>query len=56
MMDAVEFLKAAERRYKSIPHYYANYIRLCGSDFDAYVAELEQWAAEHPTKTRQSEF
>nr|DAF41047.1 MAG TPA: Paired amphipathic helix protein [Caudoviricetes sp.] len=55
-MDAVEFLKTAERRYKSNPHDYANYIQLCGNDFGAYVDELEKWAKEHPVKTRQSEF
>lgn len=55
-MDAVEFLKTAERRYKSIPHDYANYIQLCGNDFGAYVDELEKWSKEHPAKTRQSEF
>lgn len=55
-MDAVEFLKTAERRYKSIPRDYTNYIQLCGNDFGAYVDELEKWAKEHPIKTRQSEF
>lgn len=55
-MDAFEFLKTAERRYKSNPHDYANYIQLCGNDFGAYVYELEKWAKEHPVKTRQSEF
>lgn len=55
-MDAVEFLKTAERRYKSNQHDYANYIQLCGNDFGAYVDELEKWSKEHPVKTRQSEF
>lgn len=55
-MDAVEFLKTAERRYKSNPHDYANYIQLCGNDFGAYVDELEKWSKEHPRKTRQSVF
>jgi hypothetical protein len=56
MMDAFEFLKTAERRYKSNPHDYANYIQLCGNDFGAYADELEKWSKEHPIKTRQSEF
>lgn len=55
-MDAFEFLKTAERRRKSNPHDYANYIQLCGNDFGAYVDELEKWEKEHPIKTRQSEF
>ena len=55
-MDAVECLKTAERRRKSNPHDYANYIQLCGNDFGAYVDELEKWSKEHPAKTRQSEF
>lgn len=55
-MDAVECLKTAERRRKSNPHDYVNYIQLCGNDFGAYVDELEKWSKEHPAKTRQSEF
>lgn len=55
-MDAVEFLKAAERRSRSNPDYYGEFINLHDNDWVALVAQVEQWSKEHPPKTRQSEF
>lgn len=55
-MDAVEFLKAAERRSVFDPIYYGEFINLRGNDFVTFVAQVEQWTKEHPVKTRQSEF
>lgn len=55
-MDAVEFLKAAERRALSDPDYYGELIDLRGNDWVTLVAQVEQWAKDHPVKTRQSEF
>lgn len=62
-MDAVEFLKERTR----MCNYYMNYCRNCPGNKVAYCATLcaaaidlvpivEQWAKEHPIKTRQSEF
>lgn len=61
-MDAVEFIKARERMCKSLP--------ICNScplndngcpRLEAVIADkivdiVEQWAKEHPIKTRQSVF
>lgn len=60
-MDAVEFLKALERRhnYKRGPNDgYCNwaFIYFDHRSHEELVAEVEQWAKEHPAKTRQSEF
>lgn len=63
-MDAVEFLKQFNRMCKA----YNNdgckecpaYKYRCGEEFDEQeedgVSIVEQWAKEHPVKTRQSEF
>ena len=62
-MDAVEFLKERTR----MCNYYMNYCRNCSGNEVEYCATLcanaidlvpivEQWAKEHPVKTRQSEF
>lgn len=62
-MDAVEFLKERTR----MCNYYMNYCRNCPGNEVEYCATLcanaidlvpivEQWAKEHPVKTRQSEF
>ena len=62
-MDAVEFLKARTR----MCNYYMNYCRNCPGNEVEYCATLcanaidlvpivEQWAKEHPVKTRQSEM
>lgn len=60
-MDAVEFLKALERRrnYKRGPndgHCNWAFIYFDHRSHEELVAEVEQWAKEHPAKTRQSEF
>ena len=60
-MDAVEFLKALERRrnYKRGPndgHCNWAFIYFDHRSHEELVAEVEQWAKEHPSKTRQSEF
>ena len=60
-MDAVEFLKALERRrnYKRGPndgHCNWAFIYFDHRSHKELVAEVEQWAKEHPVKTRQSVF
>ncbi len=60
-MDAVEFLKALERRrnYKRGPndgHCNWAFIYFDHGSHEELVAEVEQWAKEHPAKTRQSVF
>lgn len=47
-MDAIEFVKQLRRMYPC-----------AGQETDSpeeVVAEVEEWAKEHPVKTRQSEF
>ena len=60
-MDAVEYVKQRER----MCDYYANcndcpagYYEWCSclSGIPKMVSIVEQWAKEHPVKTRQSEF
>lgn len=53
-MDAVEFLKEYKRMCKSNSHF--PQINLPGANFESTVAEVEQWAKDHPVKTRQGEF
>ena len=63
-MDAVEFLKQFNRMCKT--YIYGSctecpaYKCRCGDQFDGQeedgVSIVEQWAKEHPVKTRQSEF
>lgn len=55
-MEALEFLKAAKRRYESNPEKIFSAIYLDLPDFELYVKEVEEWAKEHPIKTRQTEF
>ena len=67
-MDAVEFLKENERMCKKTdfcvdcPAYKENsgYDVTCEEFMNEYPKEyvfcVEKWSAEHPTKTRQSEF
>lgn len=55
-MDALEFLKAAKRRYESNPDKNFSAIYLDLPDFEDYVKGVEEWAKEHPVKTRQSVF
>ena len=60
-MDAVEFLKALERRrnYERGPndgHCNWAFIYFDHRSHEELVAEVEQWAKEHPAKTRQSVF
>ena len=61
MMDAVKFL---EERARMCGHGCKNckaYGEQCdiyteGCDYESLVEAVEAWAAEHPRKTRQSEF
>lgn len=55
-MDAIEFLKAAKRRYESNPDKNFSAIYLDLPDFEDYVKGVEEWAKEYPVKTRQTEF
>lgn len=64
-MDAVEFLKTTRRICNSNTHGCTscviyqeyNYCHLqCVANPEEIVAAVEKWAAEHPVKTRQSEF
>lgn len=58
-MDAVECMKAVNRMLKSgtIDCAIQKYISAQKKDdYEGMVQAAEQWAAEHPIKTRQSEF
>lgn len=58
-MDALEFIKAVTRMLKSgmIDCAIQKYISAQKkNDYEGMVEAAEQWAAEHPIKTRQSEF
>lgn len=63
-MDAVEFLKQFNRMCKAYNDDGCKecpaYRYRCGEEFDEQeedgVSIVEQWAKEHPVKTRQSEF
>lgn len=63
-MDAVEFLKQFNRMCKAYNDDGCKecpaYKYRCGEEFDGQeedgVSIIEQWAKEHPAKTRQSEF
>lgn len=55
-MEALEFLKAAKRRYKSNPDEYFSAIYFDEPDFEGYINDVEKWAKDHPVKTRQSVF
>lgn len=55
-MDAVEFLKQLKKRSKSNPDYYGEELNIAHIEPISLVSQVEQWAAEHPVKTRQSEF
>lgn len=59
MMDAVECMKTVTRMLKSgtIDCAIQKYISAQKkNDYEGMVKAAEQWAAEHPAKTRQSEF
>lgn len=59
MMDAVECMKAITRMLKSgtIDCAIQKYISAQKkNDYEGMVEAAEQWAAEHPIKTRQSVF
>lgn len=56
MMDAVEFLEQLKKRSKSNPDYYGEELNIAHIEPISLVRQVEQWAAEHPIKTRQSEF
>jgi hypothetical protein len=60
-MDAVEYVKQRERMcsyYGSCDKCLANKVMGCASliKISQMVPIVEQWAKEHPVKTRQSEF
>ena len=58
-MDAVECMKVVTRMLKSgaIDRAIQKYISAQKkNDYEGMVEAAEQWAAEHPVKTRQSEF
>lgn len=58
-MDAVDCMKAVTRMLKSgtIDCAIQKYISAQKkNDYEGMVKAAEQWAAEHPIKTRQSEF
>ena len=66
-MDAVEFFKTVNRICKNkdcneCPVYKNNTCCMIGFDDDSIksiyetVSKVEQWAKDHPAKTRQSEF
>lgn len=58
-MDAVECMKAVTRMLQSgtIDCAIQKYISAQKkNDYEGMVEAAEQWAAEHPVKTRQSEF
>ena len=58
-MDAVECMKTVTRMLKSgtIDCAIQKYISAQKkNDYEGMVEAAEQWAAEHPVKTRQSEF
>lgn len=55
-MEALEFLKAAKRRYESDSYGYGEDINLMHTDFEVYARKVEEWSKEHPAKTRQTEF
>lgn len=55
-MEALEFLKAAKRRYKSNPDENFSAIYFDEPDFEGYVKDVEEWAKNNPIKTRQNVF
>lgn len=56
MMEAVEFLEQLKKRSKSNPDYYGEELNIAHIEPISLVSQVEQWAAEHPVKTRQSVF
>lgn len=56
MMDAVEFLEQLKKRSKSNPDYYGEELNIAHIEPISLVSKAEQWAKEHPVKTRQSVF
>ena len=56
MMEAVEFLEQLKKRSKSKPDYYGEELNIAHIEPISLVSQVEQWAAEHPIKTRQSVF
>ncbi len=59
MMDALEFIKAIKQMLSAgagdstVQKYISAQKK---NDYEEMVKAAEQWAAEHPVKTRQSEF
>lgn len=56
MMDAVEFLEQLKKRSKGNPDYYGEELNIAHIEPISLVSKVEQWAKEHPAKTRQSVF
>lgn len=55
-MDAVEFLEQLKKRSKGNPDYYGEELNIAHIEPISLVSKVEQWAKEHPAKTRQSVF
>ena len=60
-MDAVKLIKEAMRmcatyRKNSMKKYHGSCTEFKEKDPERYVETVEKWSAEHPPKTRQSEF
>lgn len=55
-MDAIKFLKTAKRRCENDKKEFYSVIDLRKTDIERYVKNVEEWAKEHPAKTRQSVF
>lgn len=63
-MDAVEFLKTTRRMCVNMDNCtscglyneHTDCVMRCFTHPEEIVAAVEKWAAEHPVKTRQSEF
>ena len=59
MIDSLEFIKAIKQMLSAgannstVQKYISAYKK---NDYEEMVKAAEQWAAEHPIKTRQSEF
>lgn len=55
-MEALEFLKAVNRRYERDKFDYGIAINLMNLDLERLVSNVEGWVKDHPVKTRQTEF
>lgn len=55
-MDAVEFVRVIKRMLNAAPIKGGNHVITSFVTPEEEVARIEQWAKEHPIKTRQSVF